>query len=823
MSHPPPNQPAGGGAAARAPAPPARDRVTRLRPAGAAAEQLRRRCAEADVPFASTAEAGVAAPMFGQLRASETLATAAGMPGHGYNVFATGPPRTGKRAMLGDWLRERAASAPTPPDLVQLHNFDDPLRPHAVAIPTGSAKRLSTDVQALVEEARRSLAEAFESDSYRTHHRELHDEADRRRAEIIGAVEQRARQVDVALRLTPAGALTAPMSAGRPLKPDEMTAMPDAMRERYQAAVSELEEPVDAAFAAIRDIDREMRERHRALNRDVAMFAIGHLVEQTQRRWPDTPRIVAWLGGLREDATANLDRFRQSADAEGPREEPVVPGLPQLTSGREFFARYEVNVLVTHEPGSGAPVIVATDPSFHELFGRVEYEMALGAVTTDHRHLRAGLIHRASGGFLVLDAANLLAKPLAWPRLKDVLRTGRLKIENPAAQYMLFPGVSLEPEPVDIALTVVLVGVAQLYELLLALDEDVGRLFKLRADFDDEMPRDEAGVRAYAGLLAQVVRERGLPEFDRGAIAAIVEHGGRLAGHRERLSTCVRDLADIASEAAHVAAGERASAVGARHVAGALRARARRSDLVENRLRESTLEGTVHIDVTGSVIGQVNGIAVARVGEYEFGHPVRITATVAPGEGEVLDIDREARLSGPVHAKGVLILSGYLAGRYFLERPMSLRASIVFEQSYGPVEGDSASTAELLALLSALAGLPADQGVAITGAVDQHGAVHAVGAVNEKIEGFFDLCDAQGLTGGQGVVVPAANLRHLMLDERVVEAVRQRRFRVWPVRTVDEALRLVTGSETADARVRDRLFALSEAARAARAPLHGPR
>jgi lon-related putative ATP-dependent protease len=449
--------------------------------------------------------------------------------------------------------------------------------------------------------------------------------------------------------------------------------------------------------------------------------------------------------------------------------------------------------------------------------------MALGAVTTDHRHLRAGLIHRAGGGYLVLDAANLLAKPPAWPRLKDVLRTGRLKIENHAAQYMLFPGVSLDPEPVGIGLTVVLVGSADLYELLLALDEDVARLFKLRADFDDEMPRDETGIRAYASLLARVARERDLPDFDRSAIAAIVEHGGRLAGHRERLSTRVRDLRDAATEAAHIAAGESASAVAARHVAAALRARARRSDLVEHRLRESTLEGTVDIDVTGSVVGQLNGLAVARLGEHEFGHPVRITATVAPGEGEVLDIDREARLSGPVHAKGVLILSGYLAGRYFLDRPMSLRASIVFEQSYGPVEGDSASAAELLALLSALAGLPVDQGVAVTGAVDQHGAVHAVGAVNEKVEGFFDLCDAQGLTGAQGVVVPAANLQHLMLDERVVEAVRERRFRVWPVRTVDEALRLITGCETADAGVRDRLFALSEAARAARAPLQRAR
>jgi predicted ATP-dependent protease len=790
-----------------------------LRPAGSAPEQLRRRCDDEDIPFATSDEAEPDGAWFGQPRAFETLELAAGKPGIGYNVFATGPRRTAKRSMVADRLRQSAATAPTPPDLVCLHNFADPLRPHAITIPTGSAKRLDAEIARLVDEVRHGLREAFESESYRARHRELHDRAEHRRAEIVADVEQRARDAGVAIALTPTGAVTAPVSGGRPLRPDEMGAMPDAMRQRYQAAVEELEGPVDETFAGLRALERETQERHRTLNRDVAMFAIGHLVEQVQSRWPDAPRVVDWLNEMREDVIEHLDEFRQIAEAGDEPETPPLPWLQHLAPRRGVSARYEVNVLVSRDPADGAPVVVATDPSYQELFGRVEYEMAFGAVTTDHRHLRPGLIHQADGGYLVLDAVNVLAKPFLWPRLKDVLRTGRIKIENPAAQYMLFPGVSLEPEAADIAITVVLVGSADLYELLLAFDDDVPRLFKLRADFDDEMPRDEAGVRAYAGLLARLVRDRGLPPFDRSAIGALVEHGSRLAGHGDRLSTRVRDLDDVASEAAHIATRGSAPAVARSHVAAALRARARRSDLVEQRLRAMTVEGTVHIDLAGAVIGQVNGLAVAALGEREFGHPVRITATVAPGEGEVVDIDREARLSGPVHAKGVLILSGYLAGRYFLDRPMTLRASIVFEQSYGPVEGDSASLAELLALLSAIGGLPVDQGIAVTGAVDQHGAVHAVGAINEKVEGFFDLCDAEGLTGGQGVVVPASNLPHLMLDERVVDAVRDGRFRVWPVRTVDEALRLLSGRETADAGVRDRLQALSEAARRARTPL----
>lgn len=769
------------------------------------------------MPYESTAQADPGAGAFAQLRAFEALEIAAEIGGDGFNVFATGPPGSGKRALIGAWLRERAAIRPTPPDLVALHNFADPRRPHAVPLPTGSGKRLAGDVSRLVDDARRRLDQAFESERYRTRHRELHDETDRRRAEIVSGLQQRAHDTDVAIQLTPAGVVTAPMAAGRLLTPDEVASMPEAARSRFDAAVAALKEPVDEAFAAWHDLDRDLREHHAALNRDVALFAIGRLVQDAQHRWSQTPRVVAWLEAVRDDVIDNLALFR--GEAPDDVSAAALEAQKQLSGSAPYLARFAVNVLVDHDGEAGAPVIVAADPSYYELFGRIEYEMAFGAAVTDHRHLRPGLVHQASGGFLVLQAAELVAKPLVWPRLKEMLRAGRLTIENVAVQYMLFPGVTLDPEPATIELTVVLVGSAQLYALLHALDDDVARLFKLRADFDDEMPRDDVGVRAYAGMLAGLVRERGLLEFDRSAIAALVEHGSRLAGHRERLCTRVRELRDVATEAAHIAAAEGAAIAGAGHVAAALAARRRRSDLVEDRLRASTVEGTVQIDVDGAVIGQVNGLAVAALADHVFGHPVRITATVAPGEGEVVDIDREARLSGPVHAKGVLILSGYLAGRYFLDRPMTLRASIVFEQSYGPVEGDSASAAELLALLSALARLPVDQSVAVTGAVDQHGAVHAVGAINEKVEGFFALCQAQGLTGEQGVVVPQANLPHLMLDERVVEAVRDGRFHVWPVGTVDEALALITGSETAGELVRERLVELSRAARKARAPL----
>ncbi|QEC47929.1 AAA family ATPase [Baekduia soli] len=787
------------------------------RPPGAPADQLRRICPPAEVPVGSTADLEAGTGSYGQPRAAEALAVAAAMPADGYNVFATGPADTGMRAMVGDWLREHARTLPAPPDLVHVADFADPLRPLAITVPTGRARALAAEADRLVQDGREALARAFDSDSFRTRHRRLHEEADHRRAEILGALEARAREAGVALQLTPAGVLSVPLVAGRPLQPDEVASMPDEVRRRFEAAVADLGAPVDQAFGKVRDIERDLGERHRELNHDVAEFAIGHLVQDARARWAGAPRVADWLQALRDDMIEHLDAFRAGDDAGGPA---PVPGMPPglRSPAHAVLARYAVNVLVANDPAGAAPVIVATDPSFYDLFGRVEYETAFGAAVTDHRHLRAGLVHQASGAFLVLQAADVLSTPYAWARLKDVLRTGRLKIENVAVQYMLFPGVTLDPEPAEIHVTVILVGPVELYELLLAADDDLGRLFKLRADFDDEMPRDAAGVQAYAGWLARLAGEAGLPAFDRGAIAAMVEEGSRLAGHRDRLSTRTRLLRDIATEAAHIAVAAGAPVVGGEQIAAALAARRRRSDLVEERMRVAVLEGTHHIDLDGTAIGQINGLAVSMVGDHAFGHPVRITSTVAPGEGEVLDIDREARLSGPIHAKGILILSGFLAGRYFRERPMALRASIVFEQSYGPVEGDSASTAELLALLSAIGGLPVLQGIAVTGAVDQHGAVHAVGGINEKIEGYFDLCDARGLTGEQGVVVPAANLPHLMLAPRVVDAVAAGRFCVWPVTTVDQAMELVTGRTDADAAVRDRLLALARAAMATRPP-----
>ncbi len=791
-----------------------RGRAAHRQPPALGAAALRRTCRAGEVPVASTA--GVPpARVIGQPRVLEALALAASMRADGaHHVFATGPAGTGRRAAVEAWLRERAAAAPTPPDIVYLFNFAEPLRPRAYALAPGSGRAFAADMDQVVAAARRRIGEAFESESFRTRHRALHDDLDRRRGDILRALEQRARAAGVALQLTPAGVITLPIVAGRPLAPNELEGMRDDQRERFERAVEELKGPVQEAFAAIHDAERDAETRHVELTREVATFAVGVIFDDVRRRWSDEPGIPEWLDEVREDVLAHLDLFR-AATAEPP--EPAPP-VPQPAPAQELRARYAVNVLVSREPDSGAPIVIPTDPSFYELFGRAEYETAFGAARTDHRHLRAGAVHEAAGGWLVLDAGDLLTTPGAWPRLKDVLRSRRARIENLAVQYMLFPGVTLDPDPVEVPVTVVLIGTPDLYELLNALDDDVARLFKLRADFDDEMPRDADGVRSYAGLLARLRDDHGTLDFDRRAIAAIVEHGSREAGHRDRLTTRVRVIADVAAEASEAARAAGADRVGAPHVAAALRGRRRRSSRPEERLREETLAGTIRVATEGSAAGQVNGLAISAAGDHLFGHPVRISATAGPGDGTVVGIDREAKLSGPIHDKGLLILEGYLTGRYGREAPLSLRASVVFEQSYGPIEGDSASAAELFALLSAIAGIPADQAIAVTGSVDQHGRIQAIGGVNEKIEGFFALCRDGGLTGSQGVLVPAANLPHLMLDEEVVAAVRRREFRVYPMTAVEDGVARITGmrAATIHARVAARLAAFAEAAQAGR-------
>ncbi|HVW46976.1 MAG TPA: AAA family ATPase [Solirubrobacterales bacterium] len=751
--------------------------------------ELRAVCDPAELPFKDTGEVEPPAEPTGQPRALEALEFGLAMTSPGYNIFVTGPSGTGRHDTLEDILRQAAREREAPGDLIYLFDFLAPERPNAVLLPPGRGEELRREMASFVDEARSRITDAFESESYQERRRSLAQELDHRGEEALAPVRAFAAERSLAVELTPAGIAIIPMTHGHPIEPKQFQHLTERERDEIGTHTEEVQERLPALIGKLAEIQRQGQRLVRELDRDVSEFAIGHLVEELATRFSESAELVEWFDRLTDDVVANVPRFR--GEAEGTLPEPMAASVRHTEE--QFFGRYEPNVLVSHDGDGGAPVVFETNPTHYNLFGRLDYEATFGAVSTDHRRIRAGAVHRANGGYLILDAAQVLVQPLAWEKLKQTLKAGQVTIENLGAQLTLFPTATLEPEPVDLDLKVVLVGSTQLHAALHELDEDLPKLFKVRADFDVEMPRTEDHALRYAGLVARQARDEGLPDFDAGAVARLVEHGSRLREDQGRLSVQFAALHDVVAEAAHWASRRQDGTVGAGDVDRAIEARIRRSDLPEEKLRAAVAEGTVLIDLDGEQVGQVNGLSVANLGDLMVGRPTRITATVGVGSGELVNIDREIELSGPIHDKGFLILAGFLRERYGASRPLSLTASLVFEQSYGMVEGDSASAAELFALLSGLAETPIRQGVAVTGSVNQHGRIQAIGGVNEKIEGFYDVCEEAGLTGGQGVLIPAANRRNLMLRRDVIEAVGAGRFHVWTAATVDAAIELLTG------------------------------
>lgn len=785
------------------------------------AEDLRRRCDPATLPFRTTAEVEPADGAAGQSRALRAIDLAAQAPQRGYNIFATGPAGTGMRETVENRLREHAAGRPLPDDVVFLFNFDEPGRPLCVTLPPKQGRELVRMMAAFVAQAAREIPNAFESESYRRRRTEVTEPFEHEREETLEQVRSFARSRGLDLEVTPAGVVSIPLVRGRPVSPHEFQLLPEETRKELSAAGREVEQRMNSVVPALREIESRAAERVRALDREVVLFAVGHLIDDVKQRFKGSPALCSWLERAREDVVENYGGFLVDAG----HAQMALPMRAVLDRGMEAFrARYEVNSFTAGDDG-GAPVIVERNPTYTRLFGRIEFETALGVASTDHRHLKPGSIHAANGGFLILRAEDVLRQPFVWDRLKEILRTGRSRVENLGEQFTLLPTATLTPDPVPTEVKVVLTGSLELYELLHALDEDLAELFRVRADFDVQMPWEADEPARYASFVSSLVGREALRHFDAAAVARLVEEGARRAAHQGRLSTRYEQIAELAIESSHWAGQAGAEVVAAEHVEQALRERRGRLDMVEQRLADAVEEDVLHVELGGSAVGQVNGLAVLAVGDYAFGHPARITASTAIGGGEIVSIDRESKLTGKVHDKGFLTLRGYLERHYGGRVPLALSASLTFEQSYGALEGDSASSAELYALLSSLADAPLAQGIAVTGSVDQHGRVQAVGAVTEKVEGFFDACERAGLTGEQGVVIPAGNRRHLMLDERVLCAVREGRFHVWAVESVDEGAELLTGMPagapdddgdypqgTLHRRVHDRLTAMALAA-----------
>jgi lon-related putative ATP-dependent protease len=793
------------------------------------AADLCRRCDPGQFKFKTTDDLEDLEQVLGQARAVNAIEFGVGMGRDGYNMFAMGPEGLGRHTIVRRYLERQAPAREPPSDWCYVYNFDTPHKPRAIALPAGRAPRFKQDMARLVEDLRAGIPAAFESTEYRAKQKEIETEFGERQEQAVGAIGERAKQQGIALVRTPAGFGFAPRSGDSVMSPDEYRKLPEAEQSRLENVISALQEELESAIHDMPKWRREAQRKLRELNRQVTRTVVAGLIEEVRTEFQSLPRVLEYLAGMQEDVLDHVEVFRQPKDGE----QPTLFGVPLPVSeiGESFLRRYQVNVLIEHGGAKGAPIVYEDHPTHDNLVGRIEYIAQMGALVTDFTLTKAGSLHRANGGYLILDALKVLTQPLAWEALKRALRSREIRIESLGQMLSLISTVSLEPEPIPLDVKLVLVGPRLLYYLLHAYDPEFSELVKVAVDFEEEIGRAPEADLLYARMIATIARQEQLRALDRAAVARVIEHGSRSAGDAEKLSVQMRDLNDLLRESDYWAGTASRTVIRAEDVQRALDARVERADRVRDRLQEEILRERLLIDTTGSRAGQVNGLAVTQLGGFSFGTPHRITARVRLGGGKVVDIEREVELGGAIHSKGVLILSGFISGRYAANKPLSLAASLVFEQSYGGVEGDSASSAELYALLSALADAPLNQSLAVTGSVNQHGAVQAIGGVNEKIEGFFDICRARGLTGEQGVLIPSANVKNLMLRSDVVEAAAAGKFHIYPVQNVDQGIQILTGvpagerdasgqfpAGTINHRVERRLVEFADRARAPGAP-----
>jgi lon-related putative ATP-dependent protease len=756
---------------------------------------LRGICPPESLPFESSNDLEALEEIVAQDRAVQAITFGVGIRSAGFNLFALGPPGTGKATAVRRFLSREATKLPTPPDWCYVNNFADPHKPKAIRLQPGRARVFRDDCERLVAEVKTGIPKAFETEAYEQQKNAITQAAEKEQAKELEGLKERVEAKGFGLAKTPSGMAAVPILRGKPLDPETLRTLDEAAREEFRTRHEAVSNDLASTLRRVREIEKESKTRLEALDREVASSVVGHLIDEIRENYTDTPEILAHFDAMREDVIEHADLFRRAAGGQaGPME---VLAMAQL--GRDPFDRYRVNVLVEHADREGAPVVLEPHPTCGNLLGRIEHQAHMGALFTDFTMVKAGALHRANGGFLVIEALELLKQYFSWDPLKRTLKNKRIKIEEPGEQFRMISTVTLEPEPIPLEVKVILLGSPWLYYLLYGYDPEFAELFKVKVDFGYHVGRTPENILAFARILATACREEGLRPFDRSGVAKLVEHSSRMVEDQQRLSTSFGEILDVAREASFWAERAGHDQVTGADVTAAVQARIFRSNRIEELLQDLILEGTLLIDTQGSVVGQVNGIAVIPLGDYWFGKPSRITARTFLGRGGIVDIEREAKTGGRIHSKGVLILSGYLGGRYAGRTPLSVSASLAFEQIYEEVEGDSASSAELYAILSSLSGLPIRQALAVTGSVNQHGEVQAIGGVNAKIEGFFDVCKARGLTGDQGVLIPASNARHLMLREEIVEGVRQGQFHIYPVRSIDEGISLLTGVPAGEA------------------------
>jgi lon-related putative ATP-dependent protease len=726
--------------------------------------------------------------IIGQERAVKALEFGLRIKQEGFNLYAAGPRGTGKQTALESFLKALAKEKPTPPDWCYVNNFSDPLKPNAIRLPAGMGKEFQRDMERFSEELKRALTQSFESDEYSERREQVLQSVQQKQTDISQELREKAEEAGFVLRRTPIGVVLVPIINGKPASGEDLQRLPQQKQKEIQEKRQQLQQEFRNTMRELRGVEKEAQSAVEKLNRDIADYALEPLFSELTEKYGDNEEIKQFLGDVKEDILGNLQMILGGEREEGSQ----VPALLRQAV-KDPTEGYKVNLIVDNSNLAGAPVITEINPTLQRLLGRVEKEARFGALITDYSMIRSGSLHTANGGFLILPVEEVLTKPFAWEGLKRTILNGEIEIEEVYERLGFLSTKSLQPEPIPLDLKVVLTGEVQLYHMLYLLDKDFKEIFKVKAEFDTSMPRSDKTIEEYAAFICTLCRKENLKHLDASGIGAVIEYGSRIAADQEKLSTLFAQVSDIVREANFYAEQENHEYISKKHVDKALEEKVYRSNLIQKKIEEMITRGILLIDIDGEKVRQVNGLSVLNLGDYQFGQPTRVTAGIGVGKDGIIDIEREAQMGGPIHTKGIQILSGYLNDKYAEDKPLSLTARLVFEQTYSGVEGDSASSTELYCLLSALSGKPIKQYLAVTGSVNQKGEVQAIGGVNEKIEGYYEVCKAIGLTGKQGVVIPKSNVKNLMLKEEVVDTIREGRFHIYPVETIEEGIEVLTG------------------------------
>jgi lon-related putative ATP-dependent protease len=743
----------------------------------------------------STAELEPLGRVIGQERAVHSIGFGVEIESQGYNIFAVGVPGSGRTTAVRRFLTQRAAELPVPPEWCYVYNFEDQRRPNALKLPAGRGFDLRDGMDELIDQLRREIPRAFEGEHFEQRRREIIMEMQERQQQFYRELEEYLNERGFDLIRTQMGLNIAPMIDGKPISGEEYQQLPPEEKERFESYRPELQEQFDRTMRQTRELDREAKQAISEITDELAGFVVDNALSELLETFADCPNVIEYLNEVRKDVVANVEQFVSGAEEQ---QQQQLPAFLRRGQGEGWFQRYKVNVLAESREREHAPVVLEDNPTYHNLIGRIEHRAEFGAMITDFTQIRDGALHRANGGYLVVEAKNILVNPLSWAALKRALLNREIKIEEMAQFWGVVATASLEPEPIPLNVKVVIIGDEMLYQLLYIYDEDFRELFKVKAEFTTRIPRNEETAHDYARFISELCERENLLHFEAEAVARLYDEAARLSGDQEKVTTRFSAVADLVRESSYWAKKAGHALVTADDVRRAVGEQIFRLELNKQRYLENIIDKVVFVDTEGAIVGQINGLSVMQSASYMFGMPSRITARTFMGRSGIISIEREVKMSGPIHDKGQLILSAYLSHRFAQKKALSMSATITFEQLYSGVEGDSASSTELYALLSTLSGYPIRQDLAVTGSVNQLGQVQPIGGVNAKIEGFFDLCKARGLTGEQGVLIPTANVRHLMLRDDVRKAVDEGQFRIMAVSTIAEGIEILTGTQAGE-------------------------